>query len=103
MVGNQGGIRSAALLAFDSDKQSFVATATAVGLIVDGARMPVYVAAHGARLIDIWPLIAVATAGVVVGTLSGVRVLRRVPDPIFRRLVAALLLALGVWMLSRPL
>ena len=102
MVGNQGGIRSAALLAFDSDKQSFVATATAVGLIVDAARMPVYLAAHGTRLIDIWPIIAVATAGVVVGTLSGVRVLRRVPDRIFRRLVAALLLVLGLWMLSRP-
>jgi len=102
MVGNQGGIRSAALLAFDSDKQSFVATATAVGLIVDAARMPVYLAAHGTRLIDIWPIIAVAPAGVVVGTLSGVRVLRRVPDRIFRRLVAALLLVLGLWMLSRP-
>ena len=42
LVGNQGGIRSAALLGFDVSKEAFVATATAVALIVDGARMPVY-------------------------------------------------------------
>ena len=42
LVGNQGGIRTAALLAFDADKEAFVATATAVGLVVDGARLPVY-------------------------------------------------------------
>ena len=102
MVGNQGGIRSAALLAFNGDKQSFVATATAVGLVVDAARLPVYVAAEGPRLLAIWPLVAVATAGVVIGTLTGMRLLPRVPEPAFRRVVAVLLLALGAWMVLRP-
>ena len=102
LVGNQGGIRSAALLAFGSDKQSFVATATAVGLVVDGARLPVYLAAEGARLAAIWPVIAVATGGVVLGTLIGMRVLPHVPDRAFRRVVAVLLLALGTWMVLRP-
>ena len=41
LVGNQGGLRSAALLGFGLSRQSFVATATAIGLVVDGARMPV--------------------------------------------------------------
>src|SRR3954452_9825101 len=44
LVGNQGGIRSAALLGFDLKKEQFVATATAIALLVDGSRMPVYVA-----------------------------------------------------------
>lgn len=35
---NQGGIRTAALLGFDVPKEEFVATATAIGLFVDGAR-----------------------------------------------------------------
>ena len=48
LVGNQGGIRSAALLGFDLDRQAFVATATAIGLVVDAARMPVYLATAGA-------------------------------------------------------
>jgi uncharacterized protein len=34
LVGNQGGIRSAALLGFDISKESFVATATAIALMV---------------------------------------------------------------------
>ena len=99
LVGNQGGIRSAALLAFEGDKETFVATATAVALVVDGARMPVYLATEWAALQGIWPLIAVATAGVVAGTLGGRRVLARVPETAFRRVVAGLLLALGAWMI----
>jgi uncharacterized membrane protein YfcA len=99
LVGNQGGIRSASLLAFDSDKQTFVATATAVGLIVDGARLPVYVATEWEGLAGLWPIIAIATAGVVAGTLAGSRLLRRVPDQVFRRIVSLLLLALGAWMI----
>jgi uncharacterized membrane protein YfcA len=42
LVGNQGGIRSAALVGFGLTKRSFVATATATALFVDGARLPVY-------------------------------------------------------------
>jgi uncharacterized membrane protein YfcA len=101
LVGNQGGIRSASLLAFDADKQTFVATATAVGLVVDGARMPVYLATEWDGIQDLWPLVAIATVGVVAGTLAGARVLRRVPEPVFRRVVSLLLLSLGVWMILR--
>jgi uncharacterized membrane protein YfcA len=99
LVGNQGGIRSASLLAFDSDPRTFVATATAVGLVVDGARMPVYLATEWDGLQGLLPLIAIATAGVVAGTLAGARILRRVPEPVFRRVVALLLLSLGAWMI----
>lgn len=51
LVGHQGGIRSAAMLGFDIPKHAFVATATAVGVIVDAARVPVYLAtqAQGKR------------------------------------------------------
>jgi uncharacterized membrane protein YfcA len=40
MVGNQGGIRSAGLLAFDLSPRAFIATAAAIALIVDGVRTP---------------------------------------------------------------
>jgi uncharacterized protein len=98
LVGNQGGIRTAALLAFDTEKESFVATATAVGLVVDGARVPVYLLTEGRMLVLHWRTIAVAVAGVVIGTVAGSSLLRRVPDRSFRTLVALLLLGLGAWM-----
>jgi uncharacterized membrane protein YfcA len=100
LVGNQGGIRSAAMLGFDVPKQSFVATATAIGLFVDVARLPVYLATQWRDIAGVWPGVLAATAGVVVGTALGTRVLGRIPQRIFRRVVAALLLALGIYMLA---
>jgi uncharacterized membrane protein YfcA len=99
LVGNQGGIRSAALLAFDVPKASFVATATAIALIVDGARMPVYFLTQTRPMLEAWPLMLIAAAGVVVGTLWGVRLLRLIPETLFRRGVASLIIILGGYML----
>jgi len=52
LVGNQGGIRSAALLGFNIQKEALVATATAIALIVDGARMPIYLAVETRGILD---------------------------------------------------
>ena len=101
MVGNQGGIRSAALLGFHLPRHAFVATATAIALVVDLARMPVYFAVEGRAILDEWPLLLLTVTGVVVGTLVGERVLSRIPEAIFRRIIATLIIALGVYMLSR--
>jgi hypothetical protein len=101
LVGNQGGVRSAALLGFDVSPAAFVASATAVALMVDAARMPVYVFVERTRLAAIVPLMALATLGAVAGTFAGERTLRRIPPVVFRKLVSTLVLALGVYMLAR--
>ena len=101
LVGNQGGIRSAALLGFDIEKESFVATATAIGLVVDGARMPVYLATQAHAMSQARTEMLIATAGVIVGTFAGVRLLRRIPEPWFRRAVGVLIVLLGAYMLYR--
>jgi uncharacterized membrane protein YfcA len=100
LVGNQGGIRSAALLGFATTRMTFVATATAVALFVDGARLPVYLWLQGPELVSLAIPIAIATAGCIIGTFWGRRILERVPDAMFRKLVALLLLALGGYMLA---
>lgn len=99
LVGNQGGIRSAALLGFDIPKESFVATATAIALAVDAARLPVYLATQHQAMSGAWPAMLAATVGVLAGTIFGVRLLRRIPENIFRRSVAGLVLLLGIYML----
>jgi uncharacterized membrane protein YfcA len=101
LVGNQGGIRAAALLGFDVSRQAFVATATAVALVVDGARIPVYLATQGADIAERWPLIVSLAIGAVVGTLLGERTLRRMSEGLFRRVVGVLLVVLGVYTLAR--
>lgn len=101
LVGNQGGIRSAAMLGSDVPRHAFVATATAVGLIVDGSRVPVYLMTQGGEIAELWPFLVTAAAGAIVGTVVGERVLRRIPEPIYRRVVSTLVLTLGVFMLLR--
>ena len=96
LVGNQGGIRTAAMLGFDVGKRQFVATTTAVALLIDLARVPVYLALEAAQLWRLWPSILLATVGVVVGTLFGEKLLARVPERRFRAVVGVLLLVLGV-------
>jgi uncharacterized membrane protein YfcA len=101
LVGNQGGIRSAALLGFNLSRDAFVATATAIGLFVDRARVPVYLFAEGTQLMAVIQIIVVATMGVIAGTLGGTRLLRRIPQQTFDLLVSALIIALGIYMLGK--
>jgi uncharacterized protein len=96
LVGNQGGIRTAAMLGFDVDKRQFVATTTAVALLIDLARVPVYLTVESAQLARLWPTITIATIGVITGTLFGERLLARVPEKRFRTVVGVLLLLLGL-------
>jgi len=103
MVGNQGGIRTAALLGFDVPKESFVATSTAIGLFVDAARLPVYIATEWRDILSIWPLVLTATVAVVAGTALGARVLGHLPQQLFRRVVAVLLIMLGLYMAAAGL
>ena len=102
MVGNQGGIRSAALLGFHLQPAAFVATATAIGLLIDACRMPVYAALQWHAIVNQWWFATVATIGVVIGTLSGKWMLQRIPQNVFRALVSGIILALGIWMLLHP-
>ncbi len=102
LVGNQGGIRSAALLGFEVSKESFVATATGIALLVDLCRMPVYAATQYRNIASVWPSILVASAGVVAGTLVGKPLLRRIPERTYRVIVSLIILALGIWMFVHP-
>ncbi|HLY38886.1 MAG TPA: sulfite exporter TauE/SafE family protein [Candidatus Binatia bacterium] len=99
LVGNQGGIRSAALLGFDLPKEAFVATATAIAIVVDVVRLPVYLVSQGQEMMRAWPLLANATAGVLAGTVVGERVLGRIPERTFRVAVSSVILLLGVALL----
>lgn len=101
LVGNQGGIRSAALMGFGLPKEQFVGTATAIALFVDGARLPFYLASQHAHMLSLWRWIAVAAVGVTIGTLLGSRLLARVPEIWFRRVLALTLAVLGTAMLVR--
>ena len=88
------------VLGFQVPKESFVATATAIALFVDVARLPVYLATQGREIIGWWRLLLAATVAIMVGTMLGTRLLSRLPQHGFRRVVAVLLLLLGLYMIT---
>ena len=69
--------------------------------MVDGARVPVYLWRLHEPMSGIAGWVALATLGVVIGTLLGSRLLVRIPEHVFRRMVAVVLAVLGAAMLVR--
>ena len=103
LVGNQGGIRSAALLGFKISRETFVATATAIGVIVDGARMPVYFYHEASAILDQKNYLLLTTVGAVVGTFFGMRILKSLPEKEFKKIVSGLIFVLGLFMIFKGL
>ena len=102
VVGNQGGLRAAALSVFRLTPAAFVATSTVVGVLVDLARAPVYLYHAGTRLLSLWQLVAIAALGVLIGTLLGERLLLGLSRARFHLVVSLAIGALGLWFLLAP-
>ena len=101
MAGNQGGLRAAALMTYSLTPAQFVATSTAVGLLVDVGRLPVYLSRSGGRLESLALPIAIAIAGVLVGTIAGEKILFRLSRDRFQQVISILILALGIWLVVK--
>ena len=78
---------------------AFVATATAIALAVDGVRMPFYLVTESKEIFRARPAVIACLVGVAIGTLACERVLRRIPQRIFRRVLSGILLGIGVFLL----
>lgn len=102
LVGEQGGIRAVGLLGFHLRRDAFAATSAAVAVVIDVVRTPVYLATRWSEVSSHWNVMAVATAGVVVGTGLGLVLLRRIPEALFSKAVAVIVIVLGVLLLFRP-
>jgi uncharacterized membrane protein YfcA len=99
VAGNQGGLRAAALTAFSLPPATFVATATAIGLLVDVTRTPVYLWTSVTRLRPLAGPIGLATIGVLLGTVLGERILLGLSVDRFRQIVGLAVGVLGLWLL----
>ncbi|HET7365352.1 MAG TPA: sulfite exporter TauE/SafE family protein [Burkholderiales bacterium] len=102
VVGNQGGLRAAALSAFHLEPRAFVATSTIIGVMIDLVRTPVYLYRAGGELTRLWPLVALTIIGVLAGTLAGERLLLGLSRERFRQIVSVAVGLLGLWFLFRP-
>lgn len=99
IVGNQGGLRAAALTAFKLEPTVFVATSTVIGIMIDIVRTPVYLNRAAYSLGEIKTTIIIMIIGVLMGTLIGKRLLLGLTRERFKQVVLLAVGALGLWFL----
>lgn len=96
LIGNQGAIRSAYLLNYQISKETFVATAASIAILIDVSRIPVYVLKEMELFRDVgWGLGIVAVAAIG-GTFLGKKLLSIVSLQRFRALIGVFLIATGI-------
>jgi uncharacterized membrane protein YfcA len=100
LAGNQGGLRAAGLSGFTMTPRAFLATSTAVALLVDLARTPIYLTRAGGTLLQLAGPIGVAAAGCLLGTVLGERILIGTTPERYRRMVGAAVALVGLWLLA---
>jgi uncharacterized membrane protein YfcA len=66
------------------------------------SQQAIYAVMQAKQVLEILPVLLSAIIGVIVGTIAGERMLRRIPAQVFRRVISAIILALGVSMLIAP-
>ena len=102
LIGNQGAIRSAYLLKYNLAKETFIATATSIAILIDLTRIPVYIYQHAEQAQTAWGTLAIITAIAFAGTLLGKQLLTRISLERFRKIVALFLVTFGVFLLIQP-
>ena len=101
LSGHQGAFRSAFLIRSGLDKDAFVGTSVVCSVVVDCVRLVVYGFALGelpglASVQGLGAPVAVAVASAFLGAYAGTRLLAKVTLRFVQRLVAAMLLGVGI-------
>lgn len=99
LSGNQGALRSAFLIKFKLSKEAYVATGTAIAMVIDLSRIPLYTERLiSSRWQDHWELMVMAVMAAVLGSWIGKKTLVKMKDKLVHALVGTFLLLSGVLM-----
>ena len=102
LFGIGGAIRGVFLSAFDLPKATYIATAGAIGILVDSTRIVAYL--RGGTTLPrelLWGLLLFIPASFI-GAKVAKRVVERIPQERFRTIIAVALLAVGFKLLLFP-
>ena len=102
MFGIGGAIRSMFLSAFDLPKAVYIATAGAIGLLVDSTRIITYFTGGATLPKELWYGLLLFIPISFVGAQIAKKIVDKIPQDKFRIVVAAFLLLVGVKLLLFP-
>lgn len=101
LAGMQGALRSAFLVKSGLSKEQYVATGALIALLIDISRLSVYVPAFLAERSSIdYPVLAAAVLAALIGAVVGNRFLKSVTMKAIQRLVAIMLFAVALGLIS---
>jgi uncharacterized membrane protein YfcA len=101
LSGHQGAFRSMFLVQLGLSKEGFIATGVVLAVLVDLARLAIYGRDLVQRAAELdMPLLLAASLAAFVGAYAGSRVLGKLTLGLVRRLVAGMLVLLGLTMVS---
>lgn len=94
LIGTGGALRGAFLTAFRTKKQTYYASAAAIGLVVDLTRIPIYLQ-QGFLVKEFYWYVPVLLFTAIIGAIVGKRVVDRIPKRGFTKVVLVTLLLIG--------
>lgn len=97
-IGTGGAIRGLVLAAFNLEKNVFVGTSAAIDFGVDLSRTIIYLDANYLARKEIW-YIPVLMAAAFLGSYLGKRLLNKIPQEVFKKIVLGLIFLMGVSMI----
>jgi hypothetical protein len=102
LFGIGGAIRGMFLLAFDLPKAVYIATAGAIGLLVDSTRIIAYFAGGATLPNKLWYGLVLLIPISFCGAQVAKRIVDRIPQDRFRTIVSLFLLAIGIKLIFLP-
>jgi hypothetical protein len=100
LSGHQGAFRSMFLIKAGLSKERFIATGVVIAVMVDGARLGLYGLHLGGRAEVDWRLVAAASLSAFLGAYLGRIWLEKITLQTVRYIVSALLLTVGIGLVS---
>ncbi len=96
LIGLGGAIRGAFLVAFNFPKEIYVATSAMIAVVIDLTRIPTYLLTKAVEESTYFIIIPFLLLSAYFGVRTGKVLLQRIDQETFRRIVAAVLLVLGI-------
>jgi len=95
LIGTGGALRGAFLTGFRLPKERYIATAAAIALAVDVTRIPLYIS-QGFLESNYYWYIPILFLVALAGSFIGKKIVKKIPQRQFRRLILAAILLIGI-------
>lgn len=99
LIGTGGALRSAFLTAYNLPKSQYIGTAAAIAIAVDGTRIPLYLK-DGLFAGSYYWMLPILFVLAFVGSYTGKRLVSRIPQGVFSRIVLVCLILAGAKLLA---